>query len=186
MGIFTKIFIWPFLCIPRVVLLLTTYFGHSTTKNSLIYQIWNFAFWVDKMSQNRAIFFWNCPKNSKLTSPAKCPFLKYCIKYVAWSNVIHVLTMFSAVTLTHWYLSTLQLSVCCEGYWWLHHTICWPGQTCRLGTYWTSCKYKAWAGKFFIFFPPFFFQRMKPHFPQFIMCFLCTKSQYFLYIKGEH
>ena len=57
MGIFTKIFIWPFLCIPRVVLFITTYFGHSTTKNSLKYQIWNFAFWVDKMSQNRAIFF---------------------------------------------------------------------------------------------------------------------------------
>ena len=57
MGIFTKIFIWPFLCIPRVVLFISTYFGHSTTKNSLKYQIWNFAFWVDKMSQNRAIFF---------------------------------------------------------------------------------------------------------------------------------
>ena len=55
MGIFTKIFIWSFLCIPRVVLFITTYFGHSTTKNSLKYQIWNFAFWVDKMSQNRAI-----------------------------------------------------------------------------------------------------------------------------------
>ena len=57
MGIFTKFFIWPFLCIPRVVLFITTYFGHSTTKNSLKYQIWNFAFWVDKMSQNRAFFF---------------------------------------------------------------------------------------------------------------------------------
>ena len=57
MGIFTKIFIWPFLCIPRVGLFITTYFGHSTTKNSLKYPIWNFAFWVDKMSQNRAIFF---------------------------------------------------------------------------------------------------------------------------------
>ena len=57
MGIFTKKFIWPFLSIPRVVLFITTYFGHSTTKNSLKYQIWNFAFWVDKMSQNRAIFF---------------------------------------------------------------------------------------------------------------------------------
>ena len=56
MGIFTKTFMWPFLCIPRVVLFITTYFGHSTTKNSLKYQIWNFAFWVDKMSQNRAIF----------------------------------------------------------------------------------------------------------------------------------
>ena len=61
MGIFTEIFIWPFLCIPRVVLFITTYFGHSITKNSLKYQIWNFAFWVDKMSQNRAIFFLNCP-----------------------------------------------------------------------------------------------------------------------------
>ena len=57
MGIFTKIFIWPFLCIQRVVLFISTYVGHSTTKNSLKYQIWNFAFWVDKMSQNRAIFF---------------------------------------------------------------------------------------------------------------------------------
>ena len=57
MGIFTKNFIWPFSCILRVVLFITTYFGHSTTKNSLKYQIWNFAFWVDKMSQNRAIFF---------------------------------------------------------------------------------------------------------------------------------
>ena len=57
MGIFTKIFIWPLLCIQRVVLFTITYFGHSTTKNSLKYQIWNFAFWVDKMSQNRAIFF---------------------------------------------------------------------------------------------------------------------------------
>ena len=57
MGIFTKIFIWPFLCIPRVVLFTITYFSHSTTKNSLKYQIWNFTFWVDKMSQNRAIFF---------------------------------------------------------------------------------------------------------------------------------
>ena len=57
MGIFTKIFIWPFLCIPRCVLFISTYFGHSTTKNSLKYQIWNFAFWVDKMSQNGAIFF---------------------------------------------------------------------------------------------------------------------------------
>ena len=56
-GDFYKNFIWPFLCIPRVVLFITTYFGHSTTKNSLKYQIWNFAFWVDKMSQNRAIFF---------------------------------------------------------------------------------------------------------------------------------
>ena len=60
-----KIFVWPFLCIPRVILFNVTYCGHSTTKNSLKYQIWNFAFWVDKMSQKRAIFFFlNCPYRS--------------------------------------------------------------------------------------------------------------------------
>ena len=55
-GDFYKNFCLAFLCIPRVVLFNVTYFGHSTTKNSLKYQIWNFASWVDKMSQKRAIF----------------------------------------------------------------------------------------------------------------------------------
>ena len=55
MGIFTKIFIWPFLCIPRVVLL-QHILATVQPKIHLNTKIWNFAFWVDKMSQNRAIF----------------------------------------------------------------------------------------------------------------------------------
>ena len=54
--------VWPFLCISRVVLC-----NVSFTKFR------NFASWVDKMSQKRAFFFWNCPYHFHATQVSTIP-----------------------------------------------------------------------------------------------------------------
>ena len=68
MEIFTKNFVWPFLCIPRVVLFKITYFGHGTTKNSLKI-IPNLKFCLlGGQNVPKEPFFKNCPSQEKHTS----------------------------------------------------------------------------------------------------------------------